>query len=162
VRARDLWGLYPLERFAPRFRTPAGHEGMERADRWLGPTDGGAGLEDRLREDFPRVEAVILDFFHPAEKLTGSASLLHPQDEDRAENQARPWRRLLHGEGGDVLGAVLSEWGWPRRPGLAKAAAELIGYCDRNVHRMEYPEYLANASAAARWRARARRWWAIA
>ena len=38
--------------------------------------DGGNGLEDRLRENFPRLAVVILDFFHPAEKLTGLARLL--------------------------------------------------------------------------------------
>ena len=125
-------------------RTPAGHVGMDRADRWIGLSDGGIGLEDRLRQNFPRVELVILDFFHPAEKLTGLAWLLHPQDEAQAEAQARQWRGLLKDEGGAVLAAVLLEWEWPRRPGLREAAAELIGYLERHAHRMEYPEYLAH------------------
>ena len=81
---------------------------MDRADRWIGLTDGGNGLEDRLRENFPRVEVVILDFFHPAEKLTGLARLLHPEDEGQAEEQARQWRQLLKDEGGAVLAAVLA------------------------------------------------------
>jgi hypothetical protein len=143
MRARYLSGLYPLERFGPRLRAPAGHVGMDRADRWIGLSDGGNGLEDRLRENFPRVEVIILDFFHPAEKLTGLARLLHPEDEDRAEDQARQWRCLLKEEGGAVLAAVLSEWEWPRRPGVSEAAGALIGYLERNAHRMEYPEYLA-------------------
>ena len=73
---------------------------------------------------------IILDFFHPAEKLTGLARLLHPEDEDRAEDQARQWRCLLKEEGGAVLAAVLSEWEWPRRAGVSEAARELIGYLD--------------------------------
>src|ERR1700744_2223115 len=77
-----LSGLYHLEEFAPLLRTPAAFVGMDRADRWIGLSDGGNGLEERLRENFPRVEGVILDFFHPAEKLTGLSRLLHPQDED--------------------------------------------------------------------------------
>jgi hypothetical protein len=116
---------------------------MDRADRWIGLCDGGNGLEARLRENFPRVEQVILDFYHPAEKLTALARLLHPEDEGRAEEQARRWRGLLRDEGGAVLAAVLSEWQWPRRPGLREAAEELVGYLERNAHRMEYPEYLA-------------------
>ena len=144
MQARYLSGLYGLERFAPLLRAPAGHVGMDRAERWIGLTDGGNGLEDRLRENFPRVEAVILDFFHPAEKLTGLARLLHPQDEGRAEDQARAWRHLLKDEGGALLAAVLREWEWPRRPGLREAVDELIGYLDRHAHRMEYPEYLAH------------------
>jgi hypothetical protein len=42
-----------------------------------------------------------------------------------------------------VLAAVFREWDWPARPGLSEAAAEVIGYLERNAHRMDYPEYLA-------------------
>ena len=143
MRSRYLSGLYPLEEFAPLLRAPGGHVGMDRADRWIGLSDGGNGLEDRLRENFPRVEVVILDFYHPAEKLTELARRLHPEDEATAEDQARQWRQWLKDEGGAALGAILREWDWPRRPGLREAAEELIGYLERHAHRMEYPEYLA-------------------
>jgi hypothetical protein len=143
IRARYLSGLYPLEEFAPLLRVPAGHVGMDRADRWIGLSDGGNGLEDRLQENFPRVEVIILDFFHPAEKLTGLARLLHPQNEDQAEAQAQQWRHWLRDEGGAVLAAILREWDWPVRPGLFEAAREVSGYLERHAHRMEYPEYLA-------------------
>jgi hypothetical protein len=143
MQARYLSGLYPLEQFAPLIRAPAGHVGMDRADRWIGLSDGGAGLEARRREDFPRLELVILDFFHPAEELTALSRRLHPEAEGRAEEQARQWRGLLKDEGGAVLAAVLSQWEWPRRPELGQTAEELIGYLERNAHRMEYPEYLA-------------------
>lgn len=144
MQARYRAGLDTLEDFAPLLRSPAGQVGMDRADRWIGLSDGGNGLEDRLRENFPRVEVIILDFFHPAEKLTTLARLLHPQDEDRAEAEARQWCGLLKDEGGAVLAAVLSEGDWPRRPGLSEAVADLVGYLQRNAHRMEYPEYLAH------------------
>jgi len=143
MRARYLSGLYPLEDFAPLLRAPAGAVGMDRADRWIGLAGGGNGLEDRLTENLPRVEVVILDFYHPAEKLTGLARRLHPEDEARAEEQARQWRGLLKDEGGAVLAAVLDESEWPRRPGLDEAVGELVGYLRRHAHRMEYPEYLA-------------------
>ena len=143
MRARYLAGMYPLAEIAPLLRTPAAAVGMDRADRWIGLSDGGIGLEDRLRENFPRVEVIILDFFHPAERLTGLARLLCPKDEDRSEEQARRWRQLLKAEGGAVLAAVLREWEWPRRAGLSEAVAEVIGYLEGHAHRMEYPEYLA-------------------
>lgn len=144
MRARYLAGLYPLAEIAPLLRKPAGRVGMDRADRWLGLSDGGNGLEDRIEENFPRVEVVILDFFHPAEKLTGLARLMHPQDEARAEDQARRWCQLLKQEGGALLAAVLSEEEWPRRAGLPEAVGEIVGYLRRHAHRMEYPEYLAH------------------
>jgi hypothetical protein len=143
MQARYLAGLYPLEGFVPLLRRPAGSVGMDDADRWIGLSDGGSGLEDRLRENFPRVEVIILDFFHPAERLTGLARRLHPEDETQAEVQAQQWRQLMKDEGGAVLAAVLSEWDWPRRAGLSEAATELIAYLQRHAHRMEYPEYLA-------------------
>jgi hypothetical protein len=143
MQARYLAGLDSLEDFAPLLRRPAGQVGMDRADRWIGLSDGGAGLEDRLRENFPRVAVIILDFYHPAEKLTGLARRLYPAEETRAEEQAQRWRQLLKDEGGAVLAAVLSEGDWPPRAGLSDAVAELIGYLERHAHRMEYPEYLA-------------------
>lgn len=51
--------------------------GMDHAERWVALSDGGAGLEDWLRANFPRVEAVILDFYHAAEYLGEWAKVLH-------------------------------------------------------------------------------------
>jgi hypothetical protein len=100
LRARYVAGLYALEEMGPLLRRQAAQVGMGQADCWLGLTDGGNGLEGRLEENFPLLLVVILDFFHPAEKLTGLARLLFPKDEARAEAQARDWCRLLEDEGG--------------------------------------------------------------
>ena len=144
MQARYVAGLYALEEVGPLLRRQAGQVGMGAADCWVGLSDGGNGLEGRLEENFPLVEVVILDFYHPAEKLTGLARLLHPKDEARAEAQARQWCGLLKDEGGALLAAVLREWDWPpRRPGLPEAVADVAGYLERHAHRMEYPEYLA-------------------
>jgi hypothetical protein len=143
MRARYVAGLYPLVEVAPLLRAPAGQVGMDTADCWIGLSDGGNGLEERLEENFPRLERVILDFYHPAQKLTGLARLLYPKDEARAEEQARAWCGLLKDEGGALLAAVLRAEEWPRRPGLAAAVEEVAGYLERHAHRMEYPEYLA-------------------
>jgi hypothetical protein len=142
--ARYVAGLYALVEIGPLLRRQAAQVGMDQADCWLGLTDGGSGLEDRLEENFPLVWVVILDCFHPAEKLTGLARLLHPSDEGRAEEQARAWRRLLKEEGGALLAAVLREWSWPPgRAEVAAAAADVAGYLERHAHRTEYPEYEA-------------------
>jgi hypothetical protein len=144
MQARYLAGLYSLAEIGPLLRGPAGQVGMDEADLWVGLSDGGNGLEDRLQENFPRLEVVILDFFHPAEKLTGLARLLFPQEPERAEEQARQWCRLMKEEGGALLAAMLRQWDWPpRRPGLAEKVEEVVGYLENNAHRTEYPEYLA-------------------
>jgi hypothetical protein len=144
MQARYVAGLYALKDVGPLLRKQAGQVGMDAAACWVGLSDGGNGLEDRLAENFPLVEVVILDFYHPAEKLTGLARLLHPKDEAAAEEQARAWCRLLKEEGGALLAAVLRAWDWPaRRPALAEKVAEVVGYLEGHAHRMEYPEYLA-------------------
>ena len=161
MRSRYLSGLYPLEDFAPLVRAPAGHVGMDRADRWIGLSDGGNGLEDRLRENFPRVEAVILDFFHPAEKLTGLARLLHPKDEDGAEDQARPVAPAAQRGGGRGPG------GGAPRMGVAAASGPARG--GRRVDRLPRPAGAPDGvpripgarlvhRQRGRSRARARRW----
>jgi hypothetical protein len=142
-QARYVAGLYDLPEVGPLLRKQAGQVGMGQADCWIGLADGGNGLEDRLGENFPLLEVVILDFYHPAEKLTGLARLLFPKDEGQAEEQARAWCRLLKEEGGALLAAVLRAWDWPRRPGLAEKVDEVAGYLERHAHRAEYPEYLA-------------------
>jgi hypothetical protein len=117
---------------------------MSAADCWPGLSDGGNGLGGRIEENFPLVEAVSLDPFHPAQRLTGLARLLHPKEETRAEEPARQWCRLMKEEGGALPAAVpRDELGPARRPGLAEAVAEVVGCLERHAHRMEYPEYLA-------------------
>ena len=74
--------------------------GMDRAQRWVALSDGGAGIEEFLRANFPRVEAVILDFFHAAEHLGDWAKALHPDDPAAAEQLAGAWRHRLRHEGG--------------------------------------------------------------
>ena len=96
--ARYLSGLYPggLHALAAPARRACGYG---RADRWIGLSDGGSGLEARLQENFPRVELIILDFYHPAEKLTGFVRWLYLEDEEHAEDQARQWCARLKDEG---------------------------------------------------------------
>jgi hypothetical protein len=88
---------------------------------------------------------VILDFYHAADYLKGLAQALYPQDEDKRKQQAEQWCRLLKDEGGATTLAVLREWDWPARkgPALREQWARVQEYFTNNLHRMEYPEYLA-------------------
>jgi hypothetical protein len=68
-QARYVAGLEGQASLAEPLRKQAAQVGMDRAQRWLALSDAGAGVEDFLRVNFGRVEAVILDFYHAAEHL---------------------------------------------------------------------------------------------
>ena len=144
MTARYISGLYPLAEMGPLIRRQGAQVGLDKAEVWVALCDGGAGLADFVRENFPRVEAVILDFYHAAEYLAKLASALHPTDADAALTQTREWSRLLRDEGGDAMIAVLESWDWPKRKGLATVREEVLGYFRNQVDRMDYPTYEAN------------------
>ena len=124
-------------------RKQAAQVGMDRAQRWVAISDGGAGIEAWLRENFPRVGVVILDFYHVAEYLNAWAKVLHP-DEAEAKDVAEAWCHRLKHEGGDV---VLAELGRIDVSGRSESVQEahrvLLVYFTNQVHRMDYPSYRA-------------------
>jgi len=144
MRARYVSGLYPLAEMGPLLRKQGALVGLDRAETWVALSDGGSGLEDFLRANFPRVEAVILDFYHASEYLAKLAKALHPTDEGAALERAKGWSRLLRDEGGHAMIAVLEEWEWPSVRGLAAVRSEVLGYFRNQVDRMDYPTYEAN------------------
>ncbi len=56
---------------------------MEHAQVWIGLTDGGNGLEEFVRRNFPRDPVLILDFWHATDPLRDLAQTLHSDDEER-------------------------------------------------------------------------------
>ncbi len=146
LQARYLSGLYALEQMGPLLRPLAARVGMEQAEVWVALTDGGSGLEDFMRRNFNRADLVlILDFYHAASYLEKLAKALHPQDEQAARGQAEQWCSLLKAEGGAVMLEVLRQWSWPARQSAAlrEQREAVLSYFGNNVHRMAYPEYLA-------------------
>jgi hypothetical protein len=146
LRARYVSGLYSLAQMGPLLRWQATAVGMEQAEVWVALSDGGNGLESLLQSYFNRADlVVILDFYHAASYVEALARALHPDEEAQAATQAEHWCRLLKEEGGATTLAVLREWEWPRRKSSAWRAAwqALESYFTNNLHRMEYPEYVA-------------------
>jgi hypothetical protein len=136
--------LYTLAEMGPLLRRQAGQVGLDQADVWIALSDGGNGLEDALRVHFPRVEAVILDFFHAAQYLGKLATAAYPLDESAAQAQLAAWTRLLRDEGGDAMIAVLEEWQLPCAKGVAAVRDDVLTYFRNQRHRMDYPTYEAN------------------
>ena len=122
-------------------RRQAGQVGMDRADRWIAISDGGSGIEDWLRAHFPRVEAVILDFYHAAEHLSEWAKALHP-DADEAARVATTWCHQLKHEGGaEVLAGLRAMEVSARSTAVQEAHRQVLVFFGNQVHRMDYPTY---------------------
>jgi hypothetical protein len=115
--------------------------GMDAAERWIALSDGGAGLEDWLRTNFPRVEAVILDFYHAAEHLCDWAKALFVQ-ESEAKRESAAWCHRLKHEGGEaVLQALRAVDVSHRSAEVQETHRQLRVYFENQVHRMDYPLY---------------------
>jgi hypothetical protein len=143
-QARYVCGLVGgLAALGEPLRRQAAQVGMDRAERWVAISDGGSGVEDFLRDNFPRVEAVILDFYHAAEHLCDWAKVLHADDEAAARVGGEWCHRLKH-EGGRVVLAALRQLDIGDRSAVVvEAHRQLLVYVENQVHRMDYPRYRA-------------------
>ena len=143
-QARYLASLEPLQALGQTARRQAAQVGMDRAERWVALSDGGSGLEAFLRENFGRLEAIILDFYHVAEYLGKLAKAWHPQDEAAAGALAEAWCHQLKAEGGPAVLAVLRGLDLRGKPKAARQAhQEAVRYFVNQGHRMDYPGYRA-------------------
>jgi hypothetical protein len=143
MQARYLSGLYDLAELGVQLRKQAQQVGMEKADRWIALTDGGNGLEDFVRRNFPRRPIVILDFWHAADHLRDLAQVLHPSDEEERHKLLEGWCHVLKHEGGRRMIEVLQEMVLPNSAVVKQTRAEVLSYFQSNKHRMAYPKYLA-------------------
>ena len=118
--------------------------GIERAERWIALSDGGSGLEEFLHLNFPRVDAVILDFYHAAEHLSDLAKAWHGADAHAAEAVGQGWCHQLKHEGGQAVLATLRGLDLQGRSTAAhECYQETVRYVANQVHRMDYPYYRA-------------------
>jgi hypothetical protein len=141
-QARYLASLDALSELGTALRRQGAQVGMNEAQRWIALSDGGSGLEDFLEKNFPRVEAVILDFWHAAEYLGELSQALYPQDAEAAESWRGQWCHRLKHEGGQALLDALTAL--PVRGRAARDCLDKVRtYFGNQVHRMDYPAYRA-------------------
>jgi hypothetical protein len=145
MQARYLAGLMSLAALGVLLRKQAGQVGMEKAEQWIGISDGGSGLEDFLRTNFNRANLVIiLDFWHPTSYLETLARAMHPDDEEKRVAQMKAWCHLMKHEGGAAVLKALQELEIAKnKKGARQARQEAAQYIGNNVHRMDYPYYLS-------------------
>jgi hypothetical protein len=146
-QARYVAGLEGQASLAEPLRKQAAQVGMDRAQRWLALSDAGAGVEDFLRVNFGRVEAVILDFYHAAEHLGDLGRALYPGDDAIGEEWLDRWCHRLKHEGGEAVLEALRTLPVEGRETARTVLAEVLGYFENQVHRMDYPTYQAKGWA---------------
>ena len=116
--------------------------GMDRADQWIGLSDGGNGLDDFFTVQFPRA-TLILDFYHAAGHLSDLAKAWS-DDTVSAAALRDGWRHQMKEEGG---AAVLRTLEALDRSGRSPEALEeyrlVTQYVRKNAYRMDYPTYQA-------------------
>jgi hypothetical protein len=144
MQARYLSGLYDLDQLGLELRKQAGQVGMDKAEVWIALTDGGNGLEEFVRRNFSRDPVLILDFWHASDHLTELGKVLYPSDEETRQRVVGEWCRTLKRAGGQQVVEILEALPVPRKPAMQDKHAETLNYLRNNVHRMDYPAYVAN------------------
>jgi hypothetical protein len=152
-RRRRMWdsryvsGLLKLDEIGRQLRRECQAVGVDRADRVIALTDGGAGLENCLTDALGGLAqeiVFILDFWHASDHLQEFANLFAAHEEQRQTWVAAQCHRLKH-EGGQAL---LNDLEALDLDGVSETVREghrlLTGYVRSNLHRMEYPQYIAN------------------
>lgn len=142
-QASYLAGLYGLDELGAQLRRQGARVGMDGADEWVALTDGGAGLEEFMRTQFPRA-VCILDFYHAAEHVNELAKAWY-RDEAEAAQTAQAWCHQLKHEGGPALSArweALDLRG--KSAGAREVYRQVTQYFRNHGHRMDYPAYRAN------------------
>jgi len=141
-QARYLAGLTDLDTLGTQLRRQAGQVGMDRADQWIGLSDGGQGLEAFFEVYFPGA-TLILDFYHAAGHL-GDLAKAWSDETTTAASLLETWRRQMKTEGGE---AVLRTLETLDRGGRGPEALEeyrlVTQYIRKNAYRMDYPTYQA-------------------
>src|SRR6202022_5135584 len=97
-----------------------------------------------IHKNFARDPILILDFWHASDHLTQLAMLLHADDEEKRQALVASWCHTLKHEGGQAIVEVLRHYPLPRKKAVQEKHAEVMNYLPNNLHRMDYPRYLAN------------------
>jgi hypothetical protein len=143
-QARYVTSLDGLDALGDPLRRQGAQVGMDTAQRWVAISDGGSGLEEFLTGNFPRVEVVILDFYHAAEYLGDIGRAWHPADEEASKAWSAQWCHELKNIGGEALLSrlrTLSDEGVPSS--VRGPLGDAIRYFENQKHRMDYPAYQA-------------------
>ncbi|QDV34438.1 hypothetical protein ElP_23270 [Tautonia plasticadhaerens] len=141
--ARYQAGLMGLDELGARMRRQAAQVGLDRAERWVALTGGGAGRDGFMDVSFPRAVRVP-DFDHAAEHLGDLAKAYCGGDAEAAGTLTGRWSHRMKHEGGGAIPATLEALDLGGRSAAAREGhRQVSGYIRNNLHRMDYPRYRA-------------------
>jgi hypothetical protein len=143
-QVRFLAGFYGLDELGTQLRRQAAQVGWDEAEQQIAISDGGNGLENFFRKNFPLAECII-DFWHVKEHLVELSKAMWPDDQMRRQQRVDDWCHRLKHEGGLRMLRVLEELDLTDQPATARQThGECLQYFKNHQHRMDYPRYLAN------------------
>jgi hypothetical protein len=143
-QVRYLAGFYGLDELGTQLRRQAARVGWDDAEQQIALSDGGNGLEEFFRKNFPRAEC-ILDFWHAAEHLTKLGLALFPDGESQRQQTVAAWCQQLKHQGGWSIVRSLQALDMAHHPPAARSEhVDCLRYFQNHQHRMDYPRYVRN------------------
>lgn len=144
--SRYISGLMSLEELGTQLRGECRAVGVDQADLVIALSDGGNGLEDCLVKVLSGLTpqmVFILDFWHVSEHLQEFANVF-VTDETRRNTQVQAWCHQLKHDGGQAVLEELESLNLAQAsPTIRESHRQLTGYIRSNLHRMDYPRYVA-------------------
>lgn len=141
---RYLAGFYELDELGLQLRRQAAQVGWDDAEQQIALSDGGNGLEEFFRKNYPRAEC-ILDFWHASEYLTELGKALYAHDEALRKKRVAAWCHQLKHEGGAAMVRHLEQLDVSsNRSSVPQEYTDCLRYFRNHQDRMDYPRYLAN------------------
>jgi hypothetical protein len=142
-QVRYLAGFYELDALGLELRRQAAQVGWDDAEQQIALSDGGAGLEDFFRKNFP-LAVHILDFWHAKEHLVElGQALFGTGSEAGKEWLDQSCHQLKHGGGAAVLASLELLDMTNRSESVREAHRRETNYFRNHQHKMDYPRYEA-------------------
>lgn len=142
-QVRYLAGFYDLDDLGRQLRRQAAQVGWDDAEQQIALSDGGSGLEEFFRKNFP-LAVCILDFWHAKEYLVEFGQALFGEGSEEGKNWLNErCHQLKHAGGADVLASLESLDLQGRSKSAGEAHHRVTTYFRNHQHKMDYPRYVA-------------------
>lgn len=143
-QVRYLAGFYELDALGIELRGQAAQVGWDEAEQQIALSDGGSGLEDFFRKNFP-LATVILDFWHAKEHLVELGKALHGEGSAEGKQWLDERCHQLKAAGGTAVRASLETLDVSANSGAVREVyRQVTNYFRNHEHKMDYPRYLAH------------------